>query len=84
MANDYHLPTLLEFPDVQVVAVCDVDTNRRNHARQRVEETYSKGQDRLQGMCRVHDFREMIARKDIDAVFIATPEHWHAIPAIEA
>src|SRR6478736_3422493 len=42
MANDYHLPTLLGFKDVQALAVCDVDTNRRKHAKQRVEEAYSK------------------------------------------
>src|SRR5262245_45690859 len=41
MANDYHLPTLLGFPDVQALAVCEVDRNRREHARKRVEKAYS-------------------------------------------
>ena len=83
MANDYHLSTLLTFADVQAVAVCDVDSNRREHARQRVEQAYSKDSD-YKGCKMYRDFRELIARKDIDAVCIATPEHWHAIPAIEA
>ena len=83
MANDYHLSTLLTFGDVQAVAVCDVDQHRREHAKQRVEQAYSKEGD-YKG-CQVYsDFRELLARKDIDAVCIATPEHWHAIPIIEA
>src|SRR5438876_12409072 len=45
MANDYHLSELLKFPDVQALAVCDVDTNRREHAKKRVEEAYSKGKE---------------------------------------
>jgi hypothetical protein len=40
MANDYHLPTLLSFGDVQAVAVCEVDRNRREHAKRRVEQAY--------------------------------------------
>jgi predicted dehydrogenase len=83
MANDYHLSTLLGFGDVQAVAVCDVDTTRREHARRRVQETYSK-EESYKGCAAVNDFREVIARKDIDAVVIATPDHWHAIPIVEA
>src|SRR5438034_336164 len=84
MANDFHLPTLLGFPDVQALAVCDVDANRRAHAKKRVEDAYAKD-DRASRKCDAYnDFRELMARKDIDAVVIATLEHWHAIPIIEA
>src|SRR5207302_8240249 len=41
MANDYHLSTLLSFADVQAVAVCEVDRNRREHAKRRVERAYA-------------------------------------------
>ena len=83
MANDYHLSTLLGFADVQALAVCDVDEHRREHAKQRVEKAYSQKAD-YKGCDAYDDFRELLSRKDIDAVCIATPEHWHAIPVIEA
>ena len=83
MAGDYHLPSLLGLADVQVVAVCEVDTTRRLHGKQVVEKHYGK-QRAYKGCAAYNDFRELIARKDVDAVCIATPEHWHAIPAIEA
>src|SRR5258708_26692293 len=82
MANDFHLSTLLKFDDVQALAVCEVDKSRREHAKQRVEKAYSDKKD-YKGCAVYNDFRELIARKDIDAVCIATPEHWHAIPIIE-
>ena len=83
MANDYHLPELLRFGDVQALAVCEVDRTRREHARQRVDKAY-EGRTPSHVCAAYTDFRELIGRKDIDAVCIATPEHWHAIPAIEA
>jgi predicted dehydrogenase len=83
MANDYHLSTLLKFGDVQALAVCEVDKTRREHAKQRVEKAYAQTTD-YKGCAAYADFRQVIARPDIDAVCIATPEHWHAIPIIEA
>ncbi len=84
MANDYHIPELLAQPDVQVVAVCEVDENRRAHAQKRVNDKYSNEKKEFRG-CDVYvDFREVLAREDIDAVCIATPDHWHATPLIEA
>ncbi len=83
MANDYHLPELLGFGDVQALAVCEVDKKRREHAKKRVEKAYGEKKE-YKGCATYVDFRELVGRQDIDAVCIATPEHWHAIPAIEA
>ena len=61
------------------VAVSDCDTTRRNAARDRAN-SRQKNKD-----CKIYeDFRELIAREDIDAVCIATPDHWHAIQTIAA
>ncbi|MFH1921939.1 MAG: Gfo/Idh/MocA family oxidoreductase [Planctomycetota bacterium] len=83
MANDYHLSTLLRFGDVQALAVCEVDTTRREHAKKRVDDAYGKD-GAYRGCDQYSDFRELIARDDVDAVVIATPDHWHATPIIEA
>ncbi|MCR4411094.1 MAG: Gfo/Idh/MocA family oxidoreductase [Thermoguttaceae bacterium] len=70
--------------ETQVLAVCDVDTTRRNAAKQRVDEHYAK-QPGQKGSCAAYnDFRDLLARKDIDAVSIATPDHWHAIITLAA
>ena len=65
--------------DTQVLAVCDVDTTRRDTAKAQVDNAYKNTDCFATG-----DFRELIARKDIDAVCIATPDHWHAIPMLAA
>jgi len=69
----------LGFEEIQVVAVCDVAGQHRQLAKDMVDQRYGN-QD-----CKVYgDFREITSRADIDAVLIATPDHWHAIISTEA
>ena len=80
-----HLRGCLSSEEVQVVALCDVERNRLKVCSDLVKETYSQrfGAD-YKGVAVYRDFRELLARPDIDAVMIATPTNWHAIQAVEA
>lgn len=73
-------------PDVQVLAVCDVRRERRDNAQQRVNKNYADtyGAGKYTSCDAYIDFREVLARDDIDAVLIATPAHWHATMAVMA
>lgn len=75
-----HLDTLLGYADtVRILAICDVDRERRETAAARVNREYG-GND-----CKAcADFREINRRADIDAVYICTPDHWHALIGIDA
>jgi len=67
------------FPDVQVIAVCDVDTAHRNEAKGLVDKKYGN-----QDCAAFKDFRELLAKKEIDAVTVTTPDHWHALASVAA
>ena len=74
----HHLKILLANNRVRVGAVCDVDRNHRDRAAQ---EVFDKTGDRVEIY---KDFRDLCERPDVDAVLIATPDHWHALTAIYA
>ena len=69
----------LALEDCQVVAACDIDANHLAAALKMVNDAY--GTQDCKGY---HDYRELLARDDIDAVMIAVPDHWHEIVATEA
>jgi predicted dehydrogenase len=70
---------LLSLQDCQVIAACDIDANHLQAAVKKINDAY--GNDDCKGY---HDYRELLAREDIDAVMIAVPDHWHEIVATEA
>jgi len=73
-------------PGVQALAVCDVDRWRLERAALRIEEQYTSGKakGRYVPVDPYVDYRDLLARDDIDAVMISTPDHWHATMAIDA
>jgi predicted dehydrogenase len=68
----YNLPSFLQQDDAQVVALCDVFKDRREKALQTVEE-----KTKQKGVKLYDDFRQLLADKNVDAVCISTPDHWH-------
>lgn len=69
----------LDRADLKVLAVCDVDTTRRENAKTVVNKKYGNSD------CKAFvDYHELLAMKGIDAVFIGTPDHWHAAQIIDA
>jgi predicted dehydrogenase len=85
-AKNYNVKQFLTMPDVQILAVCDVDSWRLANGKQQVEEAYAKNSpsNTYKGCDTTNDFREILARKDIDAVMISTPDHWHVPMALAA
>ncbi len=79
------LNSFLPHDTVEIVAVCDVDTTRREHHRKVVDDFYqARNRQGFKGCTAYADFRELIGREDIQAVVIATPDHWHAYPVVLA
>jgi glucose-fructose oxidoreductase len=77
---------MLGLPQAQSVAVCDPIRQRRESAARAVEQYYAanRGKESFSGCKPYNDFREVLARQDIDAVVIASPDHWHVPLALAA
>ena len=81
-----HVSKFMLLKDAQIVALCDPFKSRRDEWAQRVDAHYAKqkGTGTYKSCATYNDFRELLARDDIDAVVIATPDHWHVPIALEA
>ena len=76
-----HIRRLTDDPSVRMLAVCDVDRTRLESTQATVEAAYAN----TKGRCATYnDYQELLARDDIDAVVIVTPDHWHTPLAMDA
>jgi len=91
----HNMNAFMRQPDVQVVAVCDVERGRpayrgatfgREPAKKLVESYYAQNKPSglYSGCSAYKDFRQLLARDDIDAVTVCTPDHWHAVISVHA
>ena len=86
IARDHDMPGVMQYDNARLIAVCDVDSKRMKDAKILVETYYNKklGSNKVVDVKMYGDYKELLENKDIDAVVISTPDHWHAQPAIEA
>ena len=75
----WNMNAFLKIPEARIIAVCDTYADRTENGRKKVNEAYGNSD------CETHrDFREILARDDIDAVVISTPDHWHVLMSVMA
>lgn len=86
IAKGHDLAETLLYDEARIIAVADLDSNRAAKGKQFIEDFYAKktGSTEAVNVKTYGDYREMLLNKNIDAVMISTPDHWHSQPAIEA
>lgn len=86
IARSHDMAETLKYDIARFVAVLDVDSKRMEDGKKLVEDYYNEktGSNNAVDVKMYADYKEMLLNKDIDAVVISTPDHWHAQPAMEA
>jgi predicted dehydrogenase len=81
-----NLRNFLPQPDAQVVALCDVDARHVRSARDLTVQQYAarRRAGTFHGVDVTGDWRTVVARSDVDAVMVSTPDHWHVLPSLAA
>ena len=81
-----HLNNMLGRSDVQVLAVCDVKSDKREQAQNRVNKKYAQAvaSGKYKGCDAYNEYERICERSDIDAVYVVTPDHWHAMCSLAA
>ncbi|HEY2434339.1 MAG TPA: Gfo/Idh/MocA family oxidoreductase [Vicinamibacterales bacterium] len=85
ISRAHDMPNILRYDVARIVAVCDLDANRVAAGKTFVNDFYAKQTGKpYDGVTGYGSYHELLANKDIDAVVISTPDHWHALVAIAA
>jgi predicted dehydrogenase len=84
ISRGHDLPAIRKYAGARIVAVCDLDANRVALGKQLVNGFYSESGKPYTGTVGYSDYHELLANKDIDAVVISTPDHQHAVIAVNA
>ncbi len=85
ISRGHDLPGIWKHDAARIMAACDLDSKRVDEAKLLINGQYSKQTGKpYDGVTGYSDYRELLANKDIDAVVISTPDHQHAILAIDA
>ena len=86
IARDHDMAETIRYDQAQFIAVCDVDTKRLLDGKKFIDRYYAKktGKSNYSNARMYDDYQEMLLNRDIDAVIISTPDHWHSEPAARA
>lgn len=85
ISRGHDMPGVWKHDSAKIMAVCDLDTKRAEDARTLVNGYYSKKTGKpYDGVKVYHDYRELLENKDIDAVTVSTPDHWHSLIGVHA
>lgn len=85
IARGWDIPGTWQYDIANIMAVCDLDSNRVQKGKELIDGYYSKKTGKTyNGTLTYDDYRDLLANKDIDAVLICTPDHWHTLTAIHA
>jgi predicted dehydrogenase len=85
ISRTHDMPNVWKYDHARIIAVCDLDSKRVEDAKKLVNDYYSKKEGKnYDGVKTYLDYREALQNKDVDAVIISTPDHWHSLMAIHA
>jgi predicted dehydrogenase len=85
ISRGHDLPGIWKFDTARIMAVCDLDSHRVEDAKKLVNDHYAKQTGKpYDGVKTYGQYRELLANKDVDAVVVSTPDHWHALIAMDA
>lgn len=85
ISRSHDMPNVWKYEHARIIAVCDLDSKRLNDAKALVNDYYAKKIGKAyDGVKTYGDYREALQNKDVDAVIISTPDHWHSLMAIHA